>query len=338
MKSDKKRIDFIDALKALAIFMIVFNHVRIFSFGLTPNSSTLSVLFVNVMVALFFFVSGLFSNIYESVSVRTLIKRIGNKIRTLLIPTVAFYCVYKLFTGSNWTPWGGYWFTFALFVMFILCYVIKMVIRAENVKFVRCLFLFVSLALLGINVIVKIKVPYIPVGEVTNNFVYFVLGTFVSGKYEKLYRLLNRDLIITSIILLFITLTFLQCNGIPRLFAGIDGVVWHINAILAISILYVLFWKYNSWLSSDHNMSKAVRYVGVNTLSIYMIHYFWLPDLTNLIGMKEIMEGNSVVEFLFIGLLTSVVIMFSLLTDKIIKLSPFLSYWLVSVNKYKQVG
>ena len=53
------RIGYIDGIKGFTILAIVFNHIRIFSLEIEPNTSAISMFIVSFMVPMFFFVSGI---------------------------------------------------------------------------------------------------------------------------------------------------------------------------------------------------------------------------------------------------------------------------------------
>ena len=88
--------------------------------------------------------------------------------------------------------------------------------------------------------------------------------------------------------------------------------------------LYMIFYTYKSFFSDTNVLGKSLVIIGNNTLAVYLIHYFILPNLS-MIGKFFKTYPNVIVE-LFIGLCLSLIIIIVCLgISRVIKVSPVLS-------------
>lgn len=124
----KERLLYIDVLRGIAILTVVYSHILLFCVGYSETSFMTDLLrkyFLNA----FFFLSGFMA--YKKSPSLTLYQtgyfhELWKKVKQLLIPTLVsggLYCVYCagnpyafLADGAK----GGYWFTIALFIMFVI--------------------------------------------------------------------------------------------------------------------------------------------------------------------------------------------------------------------------
>ena len=130
---NKKRLEWLDALRGFTMILVVANHVS--RVGFEQNwkfSSSLSFLLLFRM-PLFFFVSGFLA--YKAAQVwnaHNLGQLLLKKLKVQIIPTLVFFV---LFNAMIWPHFleglevnfhspqkGGYWFTIALLWMFIIYY------------------------------------------------------------------------------------------------------------------------------------------------------------------------------------------------------------------------
>lgn len=130
--SQRKRIEYIDALRGFTMFLVVFGHI--------VNTSRIDLdMFIIQLIAsfrmpLFFFVSGFVG--YKTVlSKKDYVNSIVKKIVRALFPCFIFFTLASLF-GANYVyhgnglfdtrlfteGFGGYWFVPVLFYMFVIYY------------------------------------------------------------------------------------------------------------------------------------------------------------------------------------------------------------------------
>lgn len=128
----KQRLVYIDCLRGLAMLMVVYSHVLSFSMGgLTP--SPIGMWMRNVMLPLFFFISGFCiyknSDVTRRLTIKAFCHQIWSKTKTILIPTVVMFLLYMLYCHKDILHYatvydkGGYWFTWVLFQILAFYYI-----------------------------------------------------------------------------------------------------------------------------------------------------------------------------------------------------------------------
>lgn len=131
----KERVNYIDALRGFAMYLVVLVHVLIFGFGM--NDSFIKELFVTFHVPMFFLISGYVA--YKGVDQwngALFKKMIKKKTVMILIPSTVFWILFVTFLcKGKLSPWEyivnkgfvTYWFTFTLFALFLAYYVILLI-------------------------------------------------------------------------------------------------------------------------------------------------------------------------------------------------------------------
>ena len=156
----KNRLEYIDAIRGLAILLMVMGHAIAWSyedwnviciFNQSQPSNIMAGGFVwqviySFHMALFFMVSGYLSG--DSVITKeNVFKKLKNKSQRLLLPYLFTGCLLYAMTYT----WEGYWFLLSLYEMSIIWIVINPILNRINTRrsfFVDLLFLFVIYVLL----------------------------------------------------------------------------------------------------------------------------------------------------------------------------------------------
>lgn len=131
---EKKRIAYLDAIKCLAILMVIDDHIRATN-GFDPYESLSGQMIYAPILPLFFFVSG-FLAYKQNMDFKDVWNNVRRKFVFLVIPAVVFCVGMNLMNGKNLLGfisggWHGYWFTFVLFECFLLYYLITLAIKNE---------------------------------------------------------------------------------------------------------------------------------------------------------------------------------------------------------------
>lgn len=120
----KQRLLSLDALKGVAILMVLLGHIGTFSDPDTASPQTLLHTFIYVVhMPLFIMVAGYFAQrkVDSWSSLKTFF---SDKVIRLIFPAVLWYTLYSLWTkgGVNYAGLLGnhYWFTFTLFNLLVL--------------------------------------------------------------------------------------------------------------------------------------------------------------------------------------------------------------------------
>ena len=148
------RLKYIDCLRGVAMFMVVYSHIM--SFCLTGyNPSPLGAWMREVMLPLFFFISGYVS--YKATPKTGFAeygKQVWKKTTMMLIPTILMMALMMLYSGNNMLEFlfrydkGGYWFTMVLFQIALIYLPFLMLSKRVKQPLFKALFLLLPYALM----------------------------------------------------------------------------------------------------------------------------------------------------------------------------------------------
>jgi surface polysaccharide O-acyltransferase-like enzyme len=100
-------------------------------------------------------------------------------------------------------------------------------------------------------------------------------------------------------------------------------------SMYALVMITVAFFRYyESWFTKQTRLGSALQYVGVRTLDVYLIHFFFLPKLPAFGAWFKANPHNFMLEGTVAFALAVLVVGFSLLTSHVLRVSPFLRKWL----------
>lgn len=331
----KTRDGYIDALRGLAMLMVVFVHVEGFSLFIEEFHITiLRRICEAVMLPLFFFISGFVSKRGSKLIERSL---------RLLIPAFVVGIIHSLTINKDIVSFihniykYGYWYTITLFEMQILLFGITKISCKQN----RIVLLLTAVSIL-------LYVTKIPFNNISNlkhigdtlcfhqlfiYFHFFSVGYILSSCKNIFNKILNSDLSILSSILIFFAAVFvkytyteeeLASNIILKIYRFIQ------DPLLGYTGIIILFSLFNSCRETLSNTisGKALSIIGRHTLEIYLLHYFFLPTLPK-IGIYLVNYPNLILELLVVVILSMGVIFTSLLLGKIIKVNNILGFILL---------
>lgn len=336
------RLKYFDALRGFSMIFVVFSHVILFSMGLTDvKDSTVNWVIMTFRMPLFFFVSGFFAyrvcTRWTASLVGDVIKR---KIQAQVIGTIVFCSLFLFCQGQGIFTWlhtgfQGYWFTITLFQMFLIFLALSLLSRlccAERV-------LDIGLLLVSSVYFLSFGVPAIrefwdsPLGgilceyEVTRYFQFFALGVFCRKYWNQSACLLTKDWLKTSSIVTFAAcLVLIQSNSYFQIFPPP-----HFIKIISILVRYAglmvvvsFFFNKEEYFNEGHLSGNLLEYIGRRTLDIYLLHFFFLPNLKFL--QPFLTTGNTVIIQLFVGITVSAaIITLCLLISNVLRSSNFLA-------------
>ena len=351
-----QRLEWLDALRGFTMLLVVANHTYGFGFDTNTKYSMFMSLCLLFRMPLFFFISGFLA--YKasfSWSLRDTGSLVGKKLRVQLIPTLVFMTAEIALMGKHFwermgEAWesptkGGYWFTIVLLEMLLVYYLVCSLARlgtrhrapSPNLH-LQPVFLFI-LWLLSIFAYETLFLPrdftwrtepffrYSSLTEVARYLQFFLLGNFCHRYWSHFCRLLDSSWFFP----LLVVVAFLGAG---------DYLKWHnfrmewanlprTCAMYAFVMLWVAFFRhYASWFSQQTRIGCALQYIGVRTLDIYLIHYFFIPKLPDVGVWFKAHPTNFVLEGTTAFALAILVVAFSLLTSHVLRVSPFLKKWL----------
>lgn len=341
-----KRLRYIDAMRGLAILLVVFSHVTN-AYVKMPitNASFSGVYYMMTMfrMPLFFFVSGFFAfRMAEDWTWPTVKRVMTKKFQAQIIGLAVFSFIYGACMKGwrfsfMWTS-NPYWFTISLFEMFVMYLAVALIVRKSGSNIPLYILLFVSVTAPFIfNYFTEgLKLPRWVVGLQTwhtlNYWPYFMIGIFARRFELFTWKMVdNRYFKALMIIGFFSLVLFYGCRHKYSLEWDFVMTAMRFTGLMT---LLISFRSYRAWFDKGTPVSICMSFVGSRTLDIYYLHYFFIPNLSFMKGFLSAGPGNSIPAMLTIGLVISaIVIALCLLVSAVLRSSPFLSSWLFGVTE-----
>lgn len=350
---NRKRIQWIDALRGFTMILVVLSHVAQFSFEL--GDSFVNEVFMSFRMPLFFFVSGFIgykANVEWTGRMWWTMTR--KKLMVQLVPTFVFGLIYtyayldldfiSFITNFNKL---GYWFTIVLLEMFFLLYSMNFVLCKFDKSDSKPSKTLGLLFIVGCLYIVRFIPSHFPsfngfyniltLHYTTAYFFYFALGYICSMYKEKFNAILDKkSFVIVAMFLFAISFYVRRIYILPHLgdsviMSLLGMVVPLIIGASGLLIVFNTFRVYSYVFSSDTQVGKSLQYIGKRTLDIYLLHYFFLPYIPQIGRMLS--QGNNVaLELLFGGIISLLVIGLCLVVSNVIRTSPILAKYLFGVK------
>lgn len=274
---EKKRIAYLDALKCLAILIVIDNHIRNLN-GFEAYDSLSGTMLKAVSLPIFFFISGMLAY-KQQMTIGEVWSNLSRKFTFLVIPALAFRIgmnMVKHVNIFNFITEGmhGYWFTIVLFEIFLIYYVVTLTIKNEKWR----IGVLIALSLAGVAMLALDKdfgPAIFDLRRLTKYFQFFVLGT-LAMKYRPKYESLMNNEIAKAVLIVgtFVTL-FLTTYGFPPVVHHfLRDVALRYFATFAIVSFFVC---HENYFQRETKLNSLIILIGQNSLAIYLIHYFFLP-------------------------------------------------------------
>lgn len=274
---EKKRIVYLDAIKCLAILMMVDIHVRSGN-GFKPYDSLSAQMIYAPILPMFFFVSG-FLAYKANININELRSNIGRKFLYLVIPAVVFRIGMDLMNHKSLLSFitggmHGYWFTIVLFECFLIYYFITLAIKNEKWR----IGVLVALSLAGIGMLALDKnfgPAIFDLRRLTKFFQFFVLGTLAMKYRPRFESQMNNEIIKALLLMLFFIVLFVLNYDMPTaIYHFLRDVVLRYLGTFAVVSFFVC---HENNFQSETRVNRGIRLIGQNSLAVYLIHYFFLP-------------------------------------------------------------
>lgn len=350
-----KRIEYIDALRGFTMMLVVAVHVYALCF-MQGNYRDYDLSFHNFFglfrMPLFFFISGfVFYKPDRKWDFSTLKKFALSKVRVQLISTLIFFLLFcwlfqkGIIYSINGTLKAGYWFTYMLFVYFVLYIGIDKTISAlfkkpsySNLTIIVSFVVGISIYYIANNDYLLLSLIPLKIVKLFSiiklqYFVFFSFGCFIHKYYDTFLSFQNQMFANSGVILIFVcstTCIFYQNRNqiiIPNYLLAF------ISALFGIMLILFLFKRNEDYLSCSSRTGYYLQYIGRHTLDIYFLHYFFLPYNMSFLGKWLEVYPNPLLEFCISIILSLIVILFCLVLSRIIRLSPTLTYYLLGGKK-----
>ena len=326
--AEKNHLQYLDVYKGAIIFLVVVGHA--FHFGFTYYQSPLLTMLKSLDMPSFLFMSGFLGAGVLSFDRKSIVSYWLKKSRQLLLPLATlpflYAYLYKLDMMNILLDkmHGGYWFTFSLFEMFVLVYLVRVLNRLINQK--NSAFVEVVLGLLSLAFVLLIDDPWqqyhvrsweaLSWGKMNYLYYYFLFGYFV-GRFKELEQVITAPIIHALSGIAFVLLLKHDVHAKPML----DGLLTSFSGVLfayaTVKQIGNLKTRANSLLS----------YLGKESRTIYLTHYFFLCSapiagnfLKTQVGSERIFLWELLLSFTYAGLVVAV----TLVAVRIIRSSKIL--------------
>lgn len=275
----KRRINWLDFLKGIGIFLVVLGHVYLKCIG--SSASALFGFIVAFHMPFYFMLSGILAC---RVMEKDLFEMLKKKSITLLCPFFSCGLAYALtFNELQDFIWGdfhsGYWFLLSLFICwFMFLPIAKMLTKIPDFQCKIMLEAIVLMIPFGAGKFVNqiISSDYVHALTFSMTFSYyrfFVVGYFVGFFYHNLKDKVKWNIIECICILIFTVLMLLILQGKkPANYISETGV----QTFLSLSFAGICIAYRNS---SPRKISNWIELCGRKSLSIYCFHYFVIKTI-----------------------------------------------------------
>ena len=305
----KPRLEWLDALRGFTMILVVANHVS--QMGFEQNwkwSSSLPFLLLFRM-PLFFFVSGFLA--YKAAQVwdaHNLGQLLVKKLKVQIIPTACFFFLFcammsphfvdAVVTNFHSATKGGYWFTIALLWMFVIYYLFAYVESKFHVKS------WIPITVLFLVSLVFYETCFLPkyfswaqgykgdhvqwiddlsLGRVFIHFPFFLYGNIVHRYWDKSQKLMDSKWFypLVIILVLWATLDVLKWHQLRLEWTNLPSTIAKFGLL---TIVFMYFRSYQQYFTKLTVIGASLQYIGRRTLDIYLIHFFFMPNVP-IIGM-----------------------------------------------------
>lgn len=277
------RICYLDALRGLAILLVIEGHVRLFGFGIKSYDTMSALMLYSLDLPLFFFISGLFAY-RPNLSTKEILNNIVKKLKFLVLPAIVFSVVSNLIKHQNvFNPlffgFKKYWFTITLFECFLLYYATQIIIPLQKrSKYVMIVLIVISVVFIGLlSTTGGIGPKLIDTNHLFKYFYFFVFG-MIACKYKHVFdsMVYNEYLRACCVIGFFTLLILLDYQIWPSpLFHLLRDIILRVLGTLMIVILFV---SHSAMFEKSGKMTRLLVDIGKKSLPIYLLQYFFMPN------------------------------------------------------------
>lgn len=318
----KQRLDYLDLLKGIAIFLMVMGHFLAWNIKSDGSGMSSCMLIKNLIYSfhmpLFFFISGYLIDMKNKVWTSSLVINVFKKrFLTLIVPGLTtMFVSHLLFSG-----WYFEWFLRAMFVVMV---------SFSMVKWISCTFKFSIWAEILIHgVIFGIVLYFIRNNSDVcdtwlvsqknwNNYIYFVLGALFC-KYPSVQSSHESKRMVYSVVSVAYIILFYVRNYVFQIGA--------LSFIVALCGIYIALYL-GKQANFENKIVKAFVLMGKNSLAIYILSNFFIPSIP---GVNDLVHSSTGVtsvglQIAFGTVVTSYVCIMCLFVDSFFKKSIILNF------------
>lgn len=313
---ENKRNVTYDYLRGLAMLSIVIGHLYFYS--RRAEGSWVFNICETMELPVFMYISGLLAHV--SVDRYGFRKLIMSKVVRLLCPLISFYIIWGLWDSFYWLGFwmkehkNGYWFMLVLFELMVTLSFVKQFSSRFKVKTI-----YVNAIIYAIDTIFCFMIP--SEGWINCLFCaklyWHYYPFFMMGYYSyKLNKLLVPKYAPVYLLLYMLVVIIFRDN------------LWKI-VINMVANLFSLSFLLSVFSTSFKPLKNVFATVGINSLQVYMLHFFLLFPLLKVLPVVE----NRWLEFLYYLVIASAIIFVTIAISKLIMKSSWLAMFLFGIRR-----
>jgi fucose 4-O-acetylase-like acetyltransferase len=297
---NSQRLQYIDALKGIAIVMVVIGHVELYVLK-SPGVITTFVSLLHIPIFMFLAGQMLFKSIESNNSKCQLI---SGRFRRLIIPFFSFTLLYALLANVSLSTIYfsdykyGFWFTLSLFNLLLITYLInKISVRKNYLDILLYLAVYLVICSIFYFKVIPYKLDLLfSYKQIVYYYPIIVFG-FLVGKYpEFLYEILNK-----WYVAIFAFICFILCVIIFRVYNLSSLILLIISNLTGFISIHFVFKNYFDKIPFNILLCN----LGKRSIEIYMIHFFYILILNEIFDFKVFNHYIVLIVIAFILLLTS---------------------------------
>ncbi len=258
---------------------------------------------------------------------------------------------------------GRYWFTYVLFYMFVIYYAVSWLTRRlGRAGSVTHDLLLVAIVVVFLIIFFNFKLkPWamqLRFNLLLKHFQFFVIGVLCRKYNGAFMRAIANKWFTAAVVVIFavtipIVIYYKEIN--------VDGWIYdifHRFHLMGVSksghqyfnvwvtrilnycvtcwagllIVFTFFRRKEAFFEGNSRLARTLVFIGRRTLDIYLLHYFFVP---NLHGLAPLLEGNVLLQVVTPLVLAVCIVALCMVVSEIIRSSDFLAYYLLGVKKKK---
>ena len=353
MPTDKQRLQWLDALRGFTMIMVVANHIATQAFYQDPKLSASLPFLLLFRMPLFFFISGFLA--YKAGLVwnaRVLCNFSLKKIRIQLVPTAVFFMLYMVLIKPKFYDSlmetlhlplkNGYWFTLVLLYMLLIYYVfcyIESKLRLPSWLPITIL-LIISLCCYetcylpryfswaqGYKGVPNDFMCYSSMMELFRYFPFFLFGNIVHRYWTQAQRIMDSRWFFPLLIVIVIlsTMDVLKWHTLRMEWTNLPQTL---AKLCLLTILFMYFRHYQDYFSQGTYIGRSLQYIGRRTLDIYVLHFFFIPNLPDIGTFFNAHRHNFVIDTTMSVVVALLIVGFCIITSNILRISPLFKKYL----------
>lgn len=281
----RRRLDWLDGLRAVAIIMVVVSHSIPHWF---PVHKVYSAFFGPIMIPVFFAISGYLFNLRDG--------KLGNFLyglfRKLIVPSVFYVLFFRLpmapFRQPDYLPTAffdlilgrSYWYIPACFLAEILFFLNLKYCKRDSSTYI----------LAGLCCVAGFVMDYFGVGDfamLSRAFIgqYFLAIGYLFRKNESFFRSLSWPVIFAGG-LVYLILVGVAWMIWPRQVIDVHMNQYY-NVVYCLALILIVTLLLMTSASKIGTAPKLMLELGRNTLAIYLLHSFFLYRIFLLLKMAD---------------------------------------------------